>query len=94
MPSSKGNPTDPELREQVKEEVKAEEKGEPYFIYLFCSQKYYLWRLAAYMFRISHIYHEVFAPTTLSPPTLCSSPQETKRQLPPGISYTRTMGFL
>jgi hypothetical protein len=27
MPSSKGNPTDPELREQVKEEVKAEEKG-------------------------------------------------------------------
>lgn len=28
MPSSKGQPTDPELREQVKEEVKAEEKGE------------------------------------------------------------------
>lgn len=28
MPSSKGEPTDPELREQVKEEVKAEEKGE------------------------------------------------------------------
>jgi hypothetical protein len=28
MPSSKGNPTDPELREEVKEEVKAEEKGE------------------------------------------------------------------
>ncbi|KAK5115977.1 hypothetical protein LTR62_000433 [Meristemomyces frigidus] len=27
MPSSKGEPTDPELREQVKEEVKAEEKG-------------------------------------------------------------------
>jgi hypothetical protein len=27
MPSSKGNPTDPELREEVKEEVKAEEKG-------------------------------------------------------------------
>ncbi len=28
MPSSKGNPTDPELREEVKEEVKAESKGE------------------------------------------------------------------
>jgi hypothetical protein len=28
MPSSKGNPTDPELREEVKEEVKAEDKGE------------------------------------------------------------------
>jgi len=27
MPSSKGTPTDPDLREQVKEEVKAEEKG-------------------------------------------------------------------
>jgi len=27
MPSSKGNPTDPELRERVKEEVKNEEKG-------------------------------------------------------------------
>lgn len=27
MPSSKGEPTDPELREKVKEEVKAEEKG-------------------------------------------------------------------
>lgn len=27
MPSSKGEPTDPELREQVKEEVKNEEKG-------------------------------------------------------------------
>ena len=34
MPSSKGNPTDPELREEVKEEVKAEEKGELYFTYL------------------------------------------------------------
>lgn len=28
MPSSKGEPTDPELRERIKEEVKAEEKGE------------------------------------------------------------------
>lgn len=28
MPSSKGEPTDPELREEVKEEVKSEEKGE------------------------------------------------------------------
>lgn len=27
MPSSKGEPTDPELREQVKEEVKGEQKG-------------------------------------------------------------------
>ncbi|KAK6443481.1 hypothetical protein LTR95_000308 [Oleoguttula sp. CCFEE 5521] len=27
MPSSKGEPTDPELREKIKEEVKAEEKG-------------------------------------------------------------------
>jgi hypothetical protein len=27
MPSSKGNPTDPELREQIKEEVKSEQKG-------------------------------------------------------------------
>ena len=27
MPSSKGEPTDPELREKVKEEVKSEEKG-------------------------------------------------------------------
>lgn len=27
MPSSKGNPTDPELREKIKEEVKNEEKG-------------------------------------------------------------------
>ena len=27
MPSSKGEPTDPELREKVKEEVKGEEKG-------------------------------------------------------------------
>jgi len=27
MPSSKGKPTDPELREQVKEEVKQESKG-------------------------------------------------------------------
>jgi len=27
MPSSKGTPTDPELREEVKEEVKAMEKG-------------------------------------------------------------------
>ena len=27
MPSSKGKPTDPELREQVKEEVKKESKG-------------------------------------------------------------------
>jgi len=27
MPSSKGEPTDPELREEVKNEVKAEEKG-------------------------------------------------------------------
>ncbi|KAF1820953.1 uncharacterized protein K489DRAFT_411371 [Dissoconium aciculare CBS 342.82] len=27
MPSSKGTPTDPELREKIKEEVKAEEKG-------------------------------------------------------------------
>ncbi|KAK4894115.1 hypothetical protein LTR27_007700 [Elasticomyces elasticus] len=27
MPSSKGEPTNPELREQVKEEVKSEEKG-------------------------------------------------------------------
>ena len=32
MPSSKGEPTDPELREQIKEEVKAEEKGMPMFI--------------------------------------------------------------
>lgn len=29
MPSSKGEPTDPKLREEVKEEVKAEEKGVP-----------------------------------------------------------------
>jgi hypothetical protein len=28
MPSSKGTPTDPELREKIKEEVKAEEKGQ------------------------------------------------------------------
>ena len=28
MPSSKGEPTDPKLREKVKEEVKNEEKGE------------------------------------------------------------------
>jgi len=27
MPSSKGEPTDPELREEIKEEVKEEEKG-------------------------------------------------------------------
>ncbi|KAK1056115.1 hypothetical protein LTR74_015147 [Friedmanniomyces endolithicus] len=27
MPSSKGEPTDPELREKVKEEVKGESKG-------------------------------------------------------------------
>lgn len=27
MPSSKGEPTDPELREKIREEVKAEEKG-------------------------------------------------------------------
>ena len=27
MPSSKGEPTDPELREKVKEEVKSESKG-------------------------------------------------------------------
>lgn len=27
MPSSKGKPTDPKLREEVKEEVKAESKG-------------------------------------------------------------------
>lgn len=27
MPSSKGEPTDPELRERIKEEVKNEEKG-------------------------------------------------------------------
>jgi len=27
MPSSKGEPTDPQLREEVREEVKAEEKG-------------------------------------------------------------------
>jgi len=27
MPSSKGEPTDPELREKIKEEVKAESKG-------------------------------------------------------------------
>lgn len=27
MPSSKGEPTDPELREKIKEEVKAETKG-------------------------------------------------------------------
>ncbi len=38
MPSSKGNPTDPELREQVKEEVKAEEKGKLYSTYLFWFQ--------------------------------------------------------
>jgi hypothetical protein len=39
MPSSKGNPTDPELREQVKEEVKAEGKGKAHLInfYLFPS---------------------------------------------------------
>lgn len=29
MVSSKGEPTDPELREKIKEEVKNEEKGEP-----------------------------------------------------------------
>lgn len=35
MPSSKGEPTDPELREKIKEEVKAEEKGKfPVFFYL------------------------------------------------------------
>jgi len=27
MPSSKGEPTDPKLREEIKEEVKDEEKG-------------------------------------------------------------------
>jgi len=27
MPSSKGEPTDPELREKIKDEVKGEEKG-------------------------------------------------------------------
>lgn len=27
MPSSKGEPTDPELREKIKEQVKSEEKG-------------------------------------------------------------------
>ncbi len=27
MPSSKGEPTDPELREKIKEDVKSEEKG-------------------------------------------------------------------
>lgn len=27
MPSTKGEPTDPELREKIKEEVKNEEKG-------------------------------------------------------------------
>ncbi|RMY31429.1 hypothetical protein D0866_07296 [Hortaea werneckii] len=27
MPSTKGEPTDPELREEIKEEVKNEEKG-------------------------------------------------------------------
>ena len=31
MPSSKGEPTDPELREKIKEEVKAEEKGTAHF---------------------------------------------------------------
>lgn len=29
MPSSKGEPTDPELREKIKEEVKNMEKGKP-----------------------------------------------------------------
>ncbi len=29
MPSSKGKPTDPELREEVKEEVKQMSKGAP-----------------------------------------------------------------
>lgn len=28
MPSSKGEPTDPQMREEIKEEVKNEEKGE------------------------------------------------------------------
>jgi len=36
MPSSKGEPTDPELREKVKEEVKNEEKGQ-------CHAKFYEW---------------------------------------------------
>lgn len=30
MPSSKGEPTDPELREKIREEVKGEEKGEDF----------------------------------------------------------------
>jgi hypothetical protein len=38
MPSSKGEPTDPALREKIKEEVKAEEKGmSKLFISLACS---------------------------------------------------------
>jgi len=39
MPSSKGEPTDPELREKIKEEVKAEEKGTAVFSsnsYMLC----------------------------------------------------------
>jgi hypothetical protein len=32
MPSSKGTPTDPELRERIKEEVKAEEKGSSFYL--------------------------------------------------------------
>lgn len=41
MPSSKGEPTDPELREKVKEEVKAEEKGKV-SIYPFVHLSIYL----------------------------------------------------
>lgn len=36
MPSSKGEPTDPELREEIKEEVKNEEKGKSTHVH-------YLW---------------------------------------------------
>lgn len=50
MPSSKGEPTDPELREKVKEEVKAEEKGKV-SIYPFVHLSIYLpIHLSAYPF--------------------------------------------
>jgi hypothetical protein len=47
MPSSKGIPTDPELREKVKEEVKAEEKGKKIeMIQLYLSSSDSLRRMA------------------------------------------------
>ena len=36
MPSSKGEPTDPQMREEIKEEVKQEEKGSHSTTCSFC----------------------------------------------------------